>query len=248
MRKIIYKFQKLFLLPEFRKAIVYLRIFYFVKIKKDLKTYESGNAFDVTVSHNLKSLRYCNDRMERLIRPLSGIETVSSASRILVIGPRNENDLFTLFGNGFSWGNITGLDLISYSSKIHLGDMHSIPFESDSFDIILCGWTISYSATPQLAADEILRVAKNKALIGMSVEYSTLTPDDEKHLVGYFIQDVQKLSKRINSTQEILDLFAKSVDHVFFNHDAPKKISHTRDRIVENVSSVITIFSVRKSN
>lgn len=246
MRRIVYKYQSLFLLPNFRKRIVRLRLFYFVRIKKKLETFESKNAFDVTVSHNLKSLRQCNNRMDKIIRPLSCIESVNANSKILVIGPRNENDLLSLFGNGFSWGNISGLDLISYSPKIKLGDMHSIPFDSNYFDIVLCGWTISYSSTPQIAANEILRVAKNAGIIGMGVEYSTMSPDDEEHLVGYFIQDCEKLSKRLNSTPEILNLFGKNVDHVFFNHDAPNKISHTREGVVANVSSVVTIFSIKK--
>lgn len=246
MRKLIYKYQKLFLLPGFRKRIVQLRIFYFVKIKKKLQTLNSGNAFDVTVAHNLKSLRHCNDRMERLIRPLSGIEIIDASSKVLVIGPRNENDLFSLFANGFSWGNITGLDLISYSPKIVLGDMHNIPFDSDYFDVVLCGWTISYSATPQIAANEILRVTKSDGIVGMGLEYSTMTSDDVQQITGYVIQDNNKLSKRINSTDEILDLFKGNVDHVFFNHDAPNKISHTRNGLVNNVSSVVAIFKVRK--
>lgn len=246
MRRLIYKYQHLFLLPTFRKKIVLLRLFYFVNIKKRLGTFESKNAFDVTVSHNMKSLRQCNDRMERIIRPLSCIESIDANSKVLVIGPRNENDLFSLFGNGFSWGNINGLDLISYSPKIKLGDMHDIPFESNYFDVVLCGWTISYSATPEIAANEILRITKSTGIIGMGVEYSTMTPEDEEHLVGYFIQDCEKLPKRLNSTPEILNLFGNNVDRVFFNHDAPNKISHTRDGVVSNVSSVVTIFSVKK--
>lgn len=243
MRRLIYQYQHLFLVPGFRKKIVHLRIFYFVRLKKRLHTLQSKNAFEVTVSHNLKSLMQCNDRMERLIRPLSSIEKVTSKDRILVIGPRNENDLFSLFGNGFAWGNITGLDLISYSPKIKLGDMHNIPFENNYFDVVLCGWTLSYSSTPDIAAKEILRVTKNGGIIGIGVEYSTLTKADSEHLIGYEIQEYSKLSLRVNSTAEILNLFKGSVNHVFFNHDAPNKISHTRDGLVHNVSQVVTIFS-----
>lgn len=244
MRKVVYKFQHLFLLPGFRKRIVRLRIFYFVKVKRRLQTLKSENAFEVTVQHNLKSLGQCNDRMDKIIKPLSSIETINSNSKVLVIGPRNENDLFSLFGNGFSWGNITGLDLISYSPKIKVGDMHQIPFESAYFDVVLCGWTLSYSATPDVAAGEITRVTKKGGIVGIGVEYSTLTKADSEHLVGYEIQDYSKLPKRINSTSDILELFRGKIDHVFFNHDAPNKVSHTREGLVENVSNVVTIFSL----
>jgi hypothetical protein len=243
MRKLVYRYRYLFLLPGFRKRIVRLRVFFFVKIKKRLQLFKSENAFEVTVPHNLKSLTQCNDRMETLIRPLSSIEKLNGNSKILIIGPRNENDLFSLFANGFSWGNITGLDLISYSPKIKLGDMHNIPFQDNSFDVVLCGWTLSYSSTPQIAAKEIARVTKKGGLIGIGVEYSTLTKEDSEHLSGYSIQDFSKLAKRVNSTAEILDLFKGNVEHVFFDHDAPNKISHTRYGLVNNVSHVVTIFS-----
>lgn len=243
MRKLIYKFQHLFVLSGFRKRIVRLRIFYFVKLKKQLNTFNSENVFEVTLSHNLKSLRQCNDRMETIIRPLACIETLNSNSKVLVIGPRNENDLFSLFGNGFSWGNITGLDLISYSPKIQLGDMHNIPFESEYFDVVLCGWTLSYSSTPYLAANEIYRVTKKGGIVGIGVEYSTLSKTDSEHLVGYEIQDYSKLPKRINCTADIIELFGGKINHIFFNHDAPNKISHTREGLVANVSNVVTIFS-----
>jgi hypothetical protein len=51
---------------------------------------------------------------------------------------------------------------------------------------------------------------------------------------------------RINSTDQIFELFDGHVKHVFFNHNAPNKISHT-DTLVDNVSNVITIFSVTKN-
>lgn len=246
MRNIVYSFQGLFQLPKFRQRIVRLRIFYYVKLLKRLRTFDSMDAFKVTVPHNLKSLQQCNNRMDTVIKPLAAIESIPIGAKVLIIGPRNENDLLSLFGQGFAWGNITGLDLISYSPKIVLGDMHKIPFDDNSFDVILCGWTLSYSATPRQAAIEIVRVGKPGSTVGVGVEYSTLTPDDSHHLVGYEIQDYEKLSKRLNSTQDILSLFGQNVGTIYFNHDAPNKISHSRAGLVDNVSHVVTLFSVSK--
>jgi SAM-dependent methyltransferase len=223
-----------------------VRIFYFVRIKKRLKTQDSKEAFEVTVKHNLKSLKMCNNRMDLLIKPVSVIETLNERSKILVIGPRNEYDLFSLLGHGFAWHNIYGLDLITYSNKISLGDMHNIEFEDNCFDAVLCGWTLSYSGTPEIAAKEILRVTKNRGIIGIGIEYSTLTKEDSEHLLGYSIQDFNKLLKRVNSTDQILNLFKGHVEQVFFDHNAPNKISHTRNGLVNNVSNVVTIFSVNK--
>jgi SAM-dependent methyltransferase len=246
MKKWLLKFKALMLVPYLREKFVLARIIYFVQINKRLKTQNSKEAFETTLEHNLKGLKMCNNRMDFLIKPLSTIETLNKNSKILVIGPRNENDLFSLLGHGFAWRNIYGLDLITYSHKIVLGDMHDMPFNDDFFDVVLCGWTLSYSSIPEKAAKEMLRVVRNKGIIGIGVEYSKMLKEDSEHLLGYAIQDYSLLDKRINSTSDILDLFSQKVDHLFFNHDAPNKISHTRNGRASNVSNVITIFSVKK--
>lgn len=79
---------------------------------------------------------------------------------ILSIGPRFESELFGYRGLGLKWRNIKGLDTFSYSPKIQIGNMHSAPFPSSSFDIIVCGWTIAYSATPEIAFGEFSRLCK----------------------------------------------------------------------------------------
>src|SRR5688572_20896498 len=114
--------------PTLRHAWVYLRAIYFVKVRRQLKTLHSEDAFKTTVMHNMRSLYGANNRMNLLLFPLSVIERLTAESRILVIGPRNENDLYSLVGLGFKLQNIVGLDLISYSPWIRLGDMHAIPF------------------------------------------------------------------------------------------------------------------------
>jgi len=246
MKKQLLKFKSLLLIPYIREKFVLARIFYFVKLKRRLKTQDSNEAFEKTLAHNLKGLRMCNNRMDLLIKPVSVIETLNKKSKILVIGPRNENDLFSLLGHGFAWNNIYGLDLISYSKRIFLGDMHSMPFGNDFFDAVLCGWTLSYSSTPEKAAKEILRVVKDRGIVGIGVEYTTMLKEDAEHLLGYSIQDYSKLSKRVNSSSAILSLFNGNIEHLFFDHDAPNRISHTREGFASKVSNVITVFSIKK--
>jgi hypothetical protein len=77
----------------------------------------SASAVKANIMHNMKSIYGANNRMNLLIYPLSVIETLDRNARILVIGPRNENDLLSLVGLGFKRENVIGLDLISYSSQ-----------------------------------------------------------------------------------------------------------------------------------
>lgn len=246
----INKFKKLYrswlVEPYFRRLVTYWRLQYFVKIKKSLKTTDSEKAFKVTVSHNLKAISQCNDRMNLLIRPLSVIETVNRDSSVLVIGPRNEYDILSLIGHGFSKNTVKGLDLITYSPFIQLGDMHSTPFKANSLDVIICGWTLSYSATPDVFAKEMLRIIKNNGLIAIGVEYSTMTQEAGEELTGYSIQEFDRLKERVNSTKDILNLFEGHVAHVYFDHNAPNQVSHTGKELKSNVSNVAVIFSVSK--
>jgi SAM-dependent methyltransferase len=237
-----------FLGSEYVRSWVFrLRRLYYMRLRKQLRMIESEDAFKVTVEHNLKYVPFWSPRMELLIRPLSVIESLAKDARILIIGPRNEYDLLLLAAHGFSLGHIRGLDLISYSPWIDLGDMHAMPYADNSWDAVLCGWTLSYSATPNKAAAEILRIVRDGGMVAIGVEYSTLNESDEKALGGYAIQERNRLAERVNSVDQILELFAPHVKEVFFRHDAPLKISHTRDGLAKNCSNVAVVFSVSKT-
>ena len=227
--------------PTLRHALVYLRAIYFIRIRRKLRTLNSEDSYEKTVMHNQRSLYGANNRMNLLLFPLSVIETLSPASRILVVGPRNENDLYALVGLGFAIENIVGLDLMSYSPRITLGDMHAMPFPDSSFDAVVCGWTLSYSATPRKVAGEIRRVVRTGGIVAIGVEYSTMTPRDEVQLLGYAIQDA---GRRINSSADIKELFGGAVGTIYFEHDAPNRISHTANQLVPQVSNVALIFEV----
>jgi hypothetical protein len=183
--------------------------------------------------------------MELLIRPLSVIESVDKNSKVLVIGPRNEYDLLLLAAHGFAFPQVRGLDLISYSPKVDLEDMHAMSYPDSSWDVVLCGWTLSYSATPQKAAGEMLRVVRNGGVIGVAVEYSTLSDEDATALEGYVIQDKNRLPERLNSVEQCLQLFRPHVKDIFFRHDAPLKKSHTRSGYT-TPSNVAVLFSITK--
>lgn len=234
--------------PTIRHYVVYARALYRIKLRKKLVLAESEHALKANNKHNLRSLYGANNRMNLLTYPLSVIETVGPDSKILVVGPRNENDLFSLVGLGYKSENIHGLDLISYSEWITLGDMHSIPFEDGMFDAVLCGWTLSYSTNPKKAAQEMLRVTKPGGVIGVGVEYSELTVDDEKALLGYELQEFDKLQRRLNSTADLKAIFEGHIDSVYFEHDAPRRVSHTAQGLVDRVSNVAILFSKRPSH
>lgn len=229
-----------------RILITWIRLFVLVRLAKRLRTHSSEHAFGVTLSHNLKGLHICDDRIKTLILPLVSIERVKPDWKILIIGPRNEHDLLFLNGYGIPWKSMTGLDLISYSSRIKLGDMHAMPFEDNRFDAVIFGWTLSYSATPKKAVDEVIRVLKPGGIAAVGVEYTNLKEDESKSVLGYSIQEYDRLSQRVNSTAAIHALFGKHAGHIYFDHDAPLKRSHSPEGLVKGVSSVATILEIQK--
>lgn len=232
----------------YTKLVFLLKLVFGVVVMRRLRTFENGGKGIVpaTILHNLKGLRQMPTRMKYLIKPLAAIETLDQNSRILVIGPRSEWDFFLLADEGFT--NLQGLDLISYSNRIALGDMHQTKFEDNSFDAILLGWTLSYSSTPHDVANELLRICKSGGIIGVAVEYADDSENaDQKwqEKFGYTLIERDKLKARVNSTAAILGLFEGKIGHVYFNHDAPLSLAHdpNADTLSPKVSAVSVLFA-----
>jgi SAM-dependent methyltransferase len=223
-----------------RHYLTYARFLYFTKVKKSLRTLNDvDGASENAVSHNLSQLKIAVDigisRSRFLIWPLSVIETLTPESKILAVGPRSEGELFHLVGFGFKPQNIQGLDLISYSPWIKLGDMHAIPDEDSQWDAVILGWVLAYSVARRKAAQEIVRVTKNGGIVAVGVEYN---PDSNEALIqqsGY----LPSSEERIQSVEQILSYFGDHVDRVYFRHDIH---SQRRDRL----GAMAVVFSIKK--
>jgi SAM-dependent methyltransferase len=174
------------------------------------------------------------NRSHHLVRPLSVIETLPVDARILSVGPRSEGELFNLAAHGFLWRRITGLDLISYSPRVLLGDMHAMPFPDGEFDAVVLGWVIAYSEEPVRAAREVLRVIRPGGIVAVGVEYSPLSQEEELRSYGY----LPGARTRISSCDAILGFFGDSVDNVYVKHGVAQT---DRDR----VGSLSVVFSVK---
>lgn len=117
------------------------------------------------IPHNVSQLAkdVASDRPLLMVYPLLPISDVYrnvQNMKVLCIGPRSEAEIFHLMGYGFQEKNIHGLDLISYSDFITIGDMHANPYPDNFFDIIIMGWVLAYSSNNELAAKESMRVLR----------------------------------------------------------------------------------------
>jgi SAM-dependent methyltransferase len=216
---------------EIRTWVGLKRFYYF---KKNIKQFplDSSLCLKNTLKYNLKALNniqvdFSMKRMKWLIFSVLAIESTNYTSKFLFIGPRTENEI--LFLKALGYKNVFGIDIISYSPLITLGDMHKIPFKKSFFDIVICGWTLPYSTKPEDVINEILRVIKKEGIVAFGIEHVP-SADLKKMLKSRKIVqsdelDLQEIAKkRINTCDDIIKKIGRNnIKNVFFNHDAPLK-------------------------
>lgn len=230
-------FYQLLRVDAIRQGVAILRYLILAVLLRRLRTFEEkpGDVGVNTVFMNMKGLKNFAwmgvNRSSQLAYPLAAIRA-SKGAPILSIGPRTEGELLNLMGLGFR--NVRGLDLMSYSPWIDLGDMHAMPYQDNQFGAVMLGWVIAYSDNRPKAAKEIIRVTRNGGLIAVGVEYTIHTAEELTKERGYEFCD----KDRLESVQAILDLFGSNVDHVYFSQDLPKN--------PPNKWQLLVIFSVKK--
>ncbi|MEX6775731.1 class I SAM-dependent methyltransferase [Limnospira fusiformis] len=219
-----------------RALVAQKRLDYYLSQQPIERIGENGEAsIHNTISYNIRSLAG-DTRMLRplqLIGPLRAIEKVFmtiSNQRVLTIGPRSEMEIFSLYAAGFSPKNITAIDLLSYSPLVELGDMHTLPYPDDSFDVVILGWVLSYSKEPNKASAEILRCTRSGGLVAIGNDYA---PRD--------IQDTLFSGERFHfeNTSDLLALFGDCVGQVYFRHDPDNATAGTGKQLM-------TIFEIKK--
>jgi SAM-dependent methyltransferase len=130
------------------------------------------------ISHNISAFDHeaafgMAKRMSLLLYPAAALLRENTKPRVLIVGPRTEDDIF--WARSLGLYDTTGLDLFTYSKYIALGDIHKTQFADDTFDAVLLGWCLAYSSTPQIMIDESKRITKNNGFLGVGL--AIYTPD-----------------------------------------------------------------------
>ena len=206
-----------------------IRFIYLVYIKRNFKTFypmdSKPPAMGVNKKDNTTSL-YKNTKYLRIswkklgsiigqfhsIRSLIPIWPLKSFDffrpinmKVLSVGPRTEAELFRLVSMGFQLKNIKSVDIQSYSDLIELGDVIKMPFEDNSFDLVIIGWVLVYTNEPAQAIKEVVRVLKNSGIVSMC----------HSHDKGYTAYS----NKHIDSSKMMLDYFGENLGYVYLkNH------------------------------
>jgi hypothetical protein len=208
-KKVSWALSALMLRDEFRSFVGRCR---YRLLRKNLKTLDTKGVpcIDVTLAHNLSALDHIATdfhmrRMKWLIFGTLANELVSPTSKFLMVGPRTENEILLLKALGYT--NVVGLDLISYSPWIRLGDMHAMPFQDDSFDVVICGWTITYSKDPGLLAREIVRVTRSGGVFALGFQHVAKKNPGSAGDSRLLPREEAPEGRRVNSIADLKRLF-----------------------------------------
>jgi SAM-dependent methyltransferase len=184
------------------------------------KETESKDIIENTLKHNLRQLgsEGQHSRPMGLLGPLLGMDQVAfhkHEAKVLIVGPRTEGEILLYLAHGFNIGNIRGLDLISYSPWIDVGDMHAMPYPDACFDVVVFSWVLGYSKNQKQAVAEAVRVARPGGLVAIG-EQNEPVPQEELDrqlmaTVGYTLRGT--VTKR---PQDLVDLFGNAVEKVAF--------------------------------
>ena len=173
-----------------------------------------------TLEYNLSAFEPGSaPHMERPMALINAIQVIERVARnkerlkVLTIGPRSEYEILALHAAGFAKDKTRGLDLFSYSPFIDIGDMHALPYESDSFDVILLSFALCYSKSQDVVAHEIMRVAKDRAVIAVGDEYKDESSSESR------LKTFRNEATYVNSCDHILELFRGHVNAVFVRHE-----------------------------
>jgi hypothetical protein len=122
----------------------------------------------------------------------------SSPAGPLIIGPRFESEIFLARGLGWRIGEIKALDLLTASRRVTRGDMHETPFGDGEFGTVVCGWTLSYSKTPERPSEEIDRILAPGGVVLFGIEIA-----DKGSVTDL---DIPVAEERIQSVAQLLEL------------------------------------------
>ena len=223
--------REVFKIPDVMDLLVRHRISKLTE--DDIHVFEQGSE-DIggkTIEHNKSQLLNANvvERPRILINALLSIDYIAASPHlfeVLSVGPRIEAEIFQFAAAGFMLDKVRGLDLMSYSEYIDLGDMHDMPYEDDSFDIVSLGWVLGYSANPKQVADEVCRVCRPGGYVAVAC---TRPVSEEGGAGATYYYKVDDILQHFDEDQ---------IHHVYLRHETSRKFA-------DSASYVMTVFELK---
>ena len=158
------------------------------KYIKDVINYN----FSVTTSKLITRSR----RAEIYYQISSIILNENSNKKLLIVGPRNVQELYMAWLYGFGWNNIYSIDLYSGHPKIKIMDMHNIQFNDETFDCVIMSNTLAYANDTEKVVKEVSRILKSDGIFTFSATYAPYDKRWEGSIInGEKLFEIMKDSK-----------------------------------------------------
>jgi SAM-dependent methyltransferase len=97
---------------------------------------------------------------------------------VLCVGCRNALELDRFRARGFD--DVVGIDVFSQRADIRVMDMHEMTFPDDSFDVVYASHALEHSYDVERVAREIVRVARDGAVVGVEVPVRAQASDADR--------------------------------------------------------------------
>ena len=176
-----------------RYFLTIIRLFYLTK-KNKIKIKNKNSKFikKGTIDRNIRSVLsfrdcYSGERSSFFLKKYLALYAIKKRKnqKVLLVGPRNEGEIFNFLAKGFQSKNIDAIDLFSYSPKIQIRDMHTINQIKKKYDLIYFGFILNYSKKIKSVLKKSLKILNQNGTIGISLEtdnWSQITNKNKKIL------------------------------------------------------------------
>jgi len=123
--------------------------------------------------------------------------------RLLIIGPRNVQELLIAWLQGYRWQHIEAIDLYSTNPKIRIMNMEAMTFPDESFDALVMSNTLAYARDTFQCLAETARVLKPSGRMVFGATYFPRSEDwPGNHVSGTEIRAMlRKLSLAVTFYQ-----------------------------------------------
>ena len=111
-------------------------------------------------------------------------------SRILCIGARTGQEVIAFQRMGHN--NVVGIDLVEAPPHVIKGDMHNLPFDDNSFDVVFSN-IFDHSAYPKKFISEIERVLKVDGFSYLQFQYDLNQDEFTEHIIENPFYDILTL-------------------------------------------------------
>tara|TARA_B100000886_G_C20426910_1_gene494633 strand:+ start:286 stop:1068 length:783 start_codon:yes stop_codon:yes gene_type:complete len=172
----ILKLPIIFDLSSFLIQLRYLqRIKYSDSLNKTSKYLKDVIDYNYTVTNSKLITR--SRRAEVYYQISSIILNKLSNKKLLIIGPRNVQELFMAWLYGFNWDNIFAIDLYNSHPKIKIMDMHNLDINDETFDCVVMANTLAYADNTKKVIQEVSRILKPNGIFTFG---ATFEPMDKR--------------------------------------------------------------------